>query len=116
MDKLFRLHWFAGKAEDIWGENVQDAFYRAGIGNGAMAALDYWEEVKQLPFDQKIIIIDGVAPSNPFFIDAIKKFLSNKPKSGEVASINYGRFEFKYKYQGYSRYNYKFKDVTPDLG
>ena len=45
--KTFILHWLTGKDETITGMNIQDAFLRAGIGGGAMRALDYWEEVKE---------------------------------------------------------------------
>jgi hypothetical protein len=44
--KTFRLHWLGGKIEIIYGDNIADAMNRAGIGNGALPALDYWEEVE----------------------------------------------------------------------
>jgi len=46
-DKTFILHWRGGmKDEEINGRSIADAMRRAGIGGGAMGALDYWEESK----------------------------------------------------------------------
>lgn len=44
-DKKFRLHWLNGKHQDITGPDIVTAFHRAGIGRGALRALDYWEEL-----------------------------------------------------------------------
>jgi len=35
------LHWLDGKVEVIEGNGIKDAFNRAGIGAGALKALDY---------------------------------------------------------------------------
>jgi len=43
--KNFRLHWRDGVVEIVEGADVADAFRRAGIGAGALPALDYWEEL-----------------------------------------------------------------------
>lgn len=45
MDKVFKLHWKMGEIEIVQGEDIADACRRAGIGHGALAALDHWEEV-----------------------------------------------------------------------
>ncbi|GEM_PF-4306089 len=45
--KEFRLHWLQGKPEIVKGTDIADACRRAGIGNGALPALDYFEEVKE---------------------------------------------------------------------
>lgn len=45
--KTYRLHWRNGIAEDIEGTSPEDAFNRAGIGAGALSALDYWEELSE---------------------------------------------------------------------
>lgn len=42
----FILHWLSSPTEEIEGYDIADAIRRAGYGGGAMAALDYWEEVK----------------------------------------------------------------------
>jgi hypothetical protein len=48
----FRLHWLSGKPQDIstWHdgsrmEAAAAAMNEAGIGAGALGALDYWEEL-----------------------------------------------------------------------
>ncbi len=40
----FRLHWLDGKTDEVEGADIADACRRAGIGRGALAALDYFEE------------------------------------------------------------------------
>ena len=45
--KKFRLHWLDGKTEVIEGYDTVDAFNRAGIGRGALPALNYYEEIKE---------------------------------------------------------------------
>ena len=54
----FRLHWKHGDVQDIETEHTgsrmeacADAMNNAGIGGGALRALDYWEELK-VPNDQ----------------------------------------------------------------
>lgn len=42
-EQEFILHWKDGKKEIIKGRNLYDAFHKAGIGQGAIGALDYWE-------------------------------------------------------------------------
>ena len=44
--RTFVLYWLDGKVEEIQGYSIADAFSRAGYGNGAIRALDYWEEKK----------------------------------------------------------------------
>jgi hypothetical protein len=44
--KTFKLHWLHGQVDTVEGYDIADAFRRAGFGGGALAALDYWEEVK----------------------------------------------------------------------
>jgi hypothetical protein len=41
----FRLFWRDGKQEVIEGTTISDAFTRAGYGAGAVAALDYYEQL-----------------------------------------------------------------------
>jgi hypothetical protein len=44
--KQFKIHWLNNQHEQtIVGTDIKDAFSRVGYGAGAMAALDYWEEV-----------------------------------------------------------------------
>ena len=42
--KTFRLHWLDGKKELVEGPDIATAMNNAGIGAGALPALDYWEE------------------------------------------------------------------------
>lgn len=45
--KTYRLFWLDGTTQDIQGESIADAFMRAGYGNGALRALDYYKEIKE---------------------------------------------------------------------
>lgn len=45
--KKFILHWLDKKTETVTGETIADACNRAGIGQGALPALNYFEEVKE---------------------------------------------------------------------
>ena len=45
--KKFRLHWLHGKVQVVEGDDIADACRKAGIGNGALPALDYYEEIKE---------------------------------------------------------------------
>lgn len=42
--RKFTLHWLGGKTEEVVGTDIADACRRAGIGAGALPALDYFEE------------------------------------------------------------------------
>ena len=42
----FLVHWYTGEPTEIEGPDVETAFALAGIGGGAVGAIDYWEEVK----------------------------------------------------------------------
>lgn len=49
--KTFKLYWLTKTkgvqdTEEIKGDNIADAFRRAGYGGGAINALDYYEEIK----------------------------------------------------------------------
>ena len=41
--KKFRLFWRDGRTEDVEGTDITDALNSAGIGQGALPALDHWE-------------------------------------------------------------------------
>ena len=45
--KKFRLHWKTGNPQIVTGHSIEEACNNAGIGGGAIAALDYYEEVKE---------------------------------------------------------------------
>ena len=42
----FILHWRDGKKERVYGWTIKEAVQDAGIGHGAMNALDYWEKAE----------------------------------------------------------------------
>ena len=44
--KTFRLFWIGGSVELIKGDDIADAFRKAGYGAGAVRSLDWYEEVK----------------------------------------------------------------------
>ncbi len=46
-EKTFKLHWLDGPATDIKGTDIADACRRAGVGNGALLALDYFEQTDE---------------------------------------------------------------------
>lgn len=43
---LYRFHWRAGPPNEGYGDTPEDAMNRLGYGQGAIAALDYWELVQ----------------------------------------------------------------------
>lgn len=43
--RRFELHWLDGKIEIVTGTDIADACSRAGIGAGALPALDYYDEL-----------------------------------------------------------------------
>lgn len=45
--KKFIVHWRDGSKKQIEGNDVLDAFTRAGYGDGAKQAVDYWERVEE---------------------------------------------------------------------
>ena len=44
--KTFLIHWRDGSTTEVTGEDITDACRRAGIGSGAVRAIDYHEEIK----------------------------------------------------------------------
>lgn len=45
-EHLFKFHWEDGKIEESYGTSVSNAFNKLGYGAGALAVLDYYEEIK----------------------------------------------------------------------
>jgi hypothetical protein len=45
--RKFKLFWLDGKEEIVKGNSIADAFSKAGYGNGAIRALDYYKEIKE---------------------------------------------------------------------
>lgn len=46
--KTFILHWLDGTTEKVYGNSIGNAFTNAGYGAGAIHALDYYEEEKNV--------------------------------------------------------------------
>jgi len=44
--KTFILHWRRGANEKAYGDDIAQAMNNLGYGQGALPALDYWEEIK----------------------------------------------------------------------
>lgn len=44
--KRYIIYWLDGKIEEVRGQTFEEAFMKAGYGAGAIAAIDYYEEVK----------------------------------------------------------------------
>jgi hypothetical protein len=71
--KIYNLYWLHGKVDRVEGDTIEQAFANAGFGGGAIRALDYYEEVSELPFEEKLICDEyGHEIINPYFIDQIK--------------------------------------------
>lgn len=48
-EKTFLLHWIdRDEPQEIKGETIARAFTLAGFGTGAIAALDWYEEIKEI--------------------------------------------------------------------
>lgn len=51
--KTYLLHWLGSdKPQTVQGTCIADACNNAGIGHGAIPALDYYEEVKTIKKEQ----------------------------------------------------------------
>lgn len=42
----FKIHWLHGEEQIVEGATAAEAFNNAGIGAGALPAVDYYEEIK----------------------------------------------------------------------
>ena len=42
IEKVFTIYWRDNKREVVCGTSVEDAFHKAGIGNGALPAVDFY--------------------------------------------------------------------------
>lgn len=47
-DKIFIIHWRGGKLEEIRGFTISEGFTRVGYGAGAIRAVDWYEEKKEV--------------------------------------------------------------------
>jgi len=44
--KTYIIYWLDGKTTKVYGFSIEDAFKNAGYSAGAVAAVDYYKEVK----------------------------------------------------------------------
>jgi len=56
-ENWFMFHWDDGKDEYLKGVSPDDACNKAGYGAGALKAIDYWKQAKEIPMDKKEIIL-----------------------------------------------------------
>lgn len=45
--KNFILYWLTGKTTTVTGNTIQEAMTNAGYGNGALRALDFYDEATE---------------------------------------------------------------------
>jgi hypothetical protein len=45
--KTYKLVWKGSPEQIVRGPDIATAMNNAGIGHGALPALDYWEEIKE---------------------------------------------------------------------
>lgn len=46
----FVLYWLTGKAEVVQGVDIADAMNKAGYGNGALRALDFYDNGEDITY------------------------------------------------------------------
>lgn len=87
----YTIYWKDGKEEQVFGWNIREACVNAGIGTGALPAMDYWkisEEMYEEISKQgdhmtkedfiECCAIDGFMDSNGFGVYATKDKMTNK--------------------------------------
>jgi hypothetical protein len=57
MMKTFELLWWDKKKGTVRGETIADAFQKAGLGAGALAALDYYQEISQEDSPSELVAV-----------------------------------------------------------
>lgn len=53
MEKTFKIYWLTGKTEIVTGLDITDACNKAGIGAGAVKAIDWYEEIEEDKKEEK---------------------------------------------------------------
>jgi len=91
MKKKFRLHWLHGKTEIIEGNDITDAFNKAGYGAGALRALDYYEEVRPLTLTECVKL--GIKAGKTTVDDCVANITNdNSYSKEEKAGLLHRRF------------------------
>jgi len=89
--KRFELRWNDGKTEIVEGNDIADACRRAGIGAGALPALNYWK-----PLDESSSIGIGISmvsteisssecPGCGRYLDVATSFKGEEPEVGSAS-------------------------------
>lgn len=83
----FKLYWLTGDEEVVEGNDIADAFSKAGYGTGAMGALDYFQ-----PMTIKIIMCVGTWPENNYADFEVTKVREGETEESAIvrAKLNYG--------------------------
>jgi len=90
---IYRLHWKDGKVEMIRGITISEACRNSCIGGGCIRVIDFYEEVKELDFKDKLLFVKRDDEEmqeifNPTFITSIRK--AGKLDVKDVIRIQFG--------------------------
>lgn len=86
-EKYYKITWKDNKIEYLKGNSISDAFIKAGYSDGALSAIDSWEEANGLPMNKKEVIIlnhDGslkhefLCNHDGIFVNNIREEISNR--------------------------------------
>lgn len=108
--KMYNLIWRDGKNERIEGESIANAFTLAGYSAGALKALDYYEEVTELPSEEKHLEYTDENGNtskivNPEFIKQIR---NHDLELGKTVDINFANRIFKYTLTEINNFSLRF--------
>lgn len=98
MEKYYEFHWLDGQIFYSKGFSEEDAARKAGISSGALRAMDYVTEVKEIPLDDKEIryfSLDGdvqILNRETLFV---KKSLEHIKNNENCFEIHLGRYTLK---------------------
>ncbi|GAV11331.1 hypothetical protein [Paenibacillus sp. NAIST15-1] len=111
---VYELIWLHGKKEFVIGNDISDAINNAGIGRGALQALDYWKEVSELPDHLKKfeIVSDNGTTDEIFNPSFINKLNETSFEVGSITEIKLSTLIFKYQFIGKSKTGYQYKQIA----
>jgi hypothetical protein len=114
--KYFNVHYtFDNKVERIQGETIEEAFKNAGMGGGIMRVVDFWEEITELPVEERYIYVNEKPVVNHEFIQQLRKFIIENPpvncKCDKIATVVCGTRTFNYKFDYQSGTEIFFKSI-----
>lgn len=100
---MYRVHWKTQGSSLIEGDTINEAFHNAGYGGGILRAVDYYEEVPQLPIEEKRPKVRektrGVTSDNDIVNpDFVKEYVRQSPREiGEEFNLFYAGRYFRYQ-------------------